>query len=163
MVLQWKVPITSVWLPSILPLRWISSKTSCVPHLALSVPFLSSDVWDQLVEIWALSKVRLKFPKLPKVEKSLTKINKNHHNFWNNNVILMAFEILNLQNIWKMVYFMTQSTISNICWDIVYVWGREEGYTVKYTPPPEGVPEGEARGNSWRRSGIFDRISRVKS
>ena len=30
---------------------------------------------------------------------------------------------------------------------IVSVLGREEGYTVKYTPPTEGVPEGEARGN----------------
>ena len=28
------------------------------------------------------------------------------------------------------------------------VLGQEEGYTVKYTPSPEGVPEGEARGNS---------------
>ena len=32
--------------------------------------------------------------------------------------------------------------------DSVSVLGREEGYTVKYTPSPEGVPEGEARGNS---------------
>ena len=32
--------------------------------------------------------------------------------------------------------------------DIVSVLGQEEGYTVKYTPPLEGVPEGEARGNS---------------
>ena len=31
---------------------------------------------------------------------------------------------------------------------IVSVLGREEGYTVKYTPSAEGVPEGEARGNS---------------
>ena len=30
----------------------------------------------------------------------------------------------------------------------VSVLGREEGYTVKYTPSPEGFPEGEARGNS---------------
>ena len=30
----------------------------------------------------------------------------------------------------------------------VSVLGREEGYTVKYTPTPEGVPEGEAQGNS---------------
>ena len=30
----------------------------------------------------------------------------------------------------------------------VSVLGQDEGYTVKYTPPPEGVPEGEARGNS---------------
>ena len=28
------------------------------------------------------------------------------------------------------------------------VLGREEGYMVKYTPLPEGVPEREARGNS---------------
>ena len=31
---------------------------------------------------------------------------------------------------------------------IVSIVGQEEGYTVKYIPPPEGVPEGEARGNS---------------
>ena len=31
---------------------------------------------------------------------------------------------------------------------IVSVLGREEGYTVKYNPLPEGVPEGEAQGNS---------------
>ena len=30
----------------------------------------------------------------------------------------------------------------------VSVLGREEGYTVKYTPSPEVVPEGKARGNS---------------
>ena len=30
----------------------------------------------------------------------------------------------------------------------VSVLGREEGYTFKYTPLPEGVPEGEARENS---------------
>ena len=33
-------------------------------------------------------------------------------------------------------------------WHLVSVLGREEGYTVKYTPPPEGIPEGKARGNS---------------
>ena len=26
----------------------------------------------------------------------------------------------------------------------VSVLGQEEGYTVKYTPPPEGVPKGKA-------------------
>ena len=31
---------------------------------------------------------------------------------------------------------------------IVSVLGRDEGYTVKYNPLPEGVPEGKARGNS---------------
>ena len=46
---------------------------------------------------------------------------------------------------------------------IVSVLGQEEGYTVKYNPPPEGVPEGEAWGNSWRRRGIFDSISPVES
>ena len=30
----------------------------------------------------------------------------------------------------------------------VFVLGQDEGYTVKYNPLPEGVPEGEARGNS---------------
>ena len=30
----------------------------------------------------------------------------------------------------------------------VSVLGQEEGYTIKYTPLPEGAPEGEARGNS---------------
>ena len=30
----------------------------------------------------------------------------------------------------------------------VSVLGQEEGYTVKYTSRPEGVPEGESRGNS---------------
>ena len=28
------------------------------------------------------------------------------------------------------------------------VLGQEGGYTVKYNPLPEGVPEGEAQGNS---------------
>ena len=31
---------------------------------------------------------------------------------------------------------------------IEYVFGRDEKYTVKYNPLPEGVPEGKARGNS---------------
>ena len=30
----------------------------------------------------------------------------------------------------------------------VSVLGQDKGYTVKYNPLPEGVPEGEARGNS---------------
>ena len=32
--------------------------------------------------------------------------------------------------------------------DPVSVLEREEGYTFKYTLPPQEVPEGEARGNS---------------
>ena len=31
----------------------------------------------------------------------------------------MTFEIKNLQNILKVIYFITQRPISNICWDIV--------------------------------------------
>ena len=45
----------------------------------------------------------------------------------------------------------------------VSVLGRDKGYTIKYTPLPEGVPEGKSQGNSFRRRGIFDRISWVKS
>ena len=33
-------------------------------------------------------------------------------------------------------------------WYTVSVLGRDKGYTVKYNPLPEGVPEGKARGNS---------------
>ena len=46
---------------------------------------------------------------------------------------------------------------------IVSVLGRDEGYTIKYNPLPEGVPEGKARRNSGRQRVIFDRISRVES
>ena len=42
--------------------------------------------------------------------------------------------------------FGTVSIVPYFSRDIVSVLGPEEGYTVKYTPPPEGVPEGEARG-----------------
>ena len=38
------------------------------------------------------------------------------------------------------LYLKTQDSVS--------VLGREEGYTVKYTTSTEGVPEGEAQGNS---------------
>ena len=39
--------------------------------------------------------------------------------------------------------------IENLRWaNTVSVLGREEGYTVKYTPSPEGVPVDEGRGNS---------------
>ena len=49
-----------------------------------------------------------------------------------------------------------------VCWEALAIIG-DKGYTVKYNPLPEGVPKGEARGNSWRQRGIFDRISRVES
>ena len=41
----------------------------------------------------------------------------------------------------------------------VVVLGQEEGYTVKYKPLPEGVPEGEVRWNSLQQRAIFDRTS----
>ena len=47
--------------------------------------------------------------------------------------------------------------------DIVSVLGQDKGYTVKYNPLSEGVPEGEAGGNSWRQRVIFDSKSRVES
>ena len=53
--------LTHVWLPSIVPLRWEPSKTSCVWHLWRSVPAFLSGVWGHLVEIWELSEVRLQF------------------------------------------------------------------------------------------------------
>ena len=40
-----------------------------------------------------------------------------------------------------------QAPFSLTQWMTVSVLGREEGYTVKYSPPPEEVPEGKARGN----------------
>ena len=45
----------------------------------------------------------------------------------------------------------------------VSVLGQDEKYTVKYNPLPEGVPEGEIRGNSRRQRVIFDRIFQVES
>ena len=46
---------------------------------------------------------------------------------------------------------------------IVSVLGQEEGYTVQYTPSPEGDSKGKARGKFWRWRGIFNRKSRVES
>ena len=40
----------------------------------------------------------------------------------------------------KLVFCTNQHTVS--------VLGRDEGYKVKYTPSPKGVPEGKAQGNS---------------
>ena len=45
----------------------------------------------------------------------------------------------------------------------VSVLGRDKGYTVKYSPTPEGACEGKAQENSQRRRAIFDRVSRVES
>ena len=42
----------------------------------------------------------------------------------------------------KDVYFYTSEQDK----DIVSVLGRDEGYTVKYTPLAEGVPEGTPEG-----------------
>ena len=42
----------------------------------------------------------------------------------------------------KSPQFMLQESLS------LSVLGPDEGYTVKYNTLPEGVPEGEAQGNS---------------
>ena len=70
-------------------------------------------------------------------------------------------------NDWVPILSTSQTSIlgfnsTNVCptkKNNVSVVGREEGYMVKYTPWAEGVPGGEAQGNSWRWRGIFDRIS----
>ena len=42
-------------------------------------------------------------------------------------------------------------------WAMEYtVFGQDKGYTVKYSPSHEGVPEGKAQGNSQRRRAILD-------
>ena len=41
-----------------------------------------------------------------------------------------------------------QVSLFDIISYIVSVLGQEEGCTVKFTHPPEGVPEGKAQGNS---------------
>ena len=43
----------------------------------------------------------------------------------------------------------------------VSVLGQDEGYTVKYNPLPEGVPEGKARGNCQRQKVIFDILNHL--
>ena len=48
----------------------------------------------------------------------------------------------------KSIQRITGMTLYKHAKDLVSVLGREEGYTVKHTPPSEGVPEGAARGNS---------------
>ena len=56
------------------------------------------------------------------------------------------------------------SNQKNFCWDCndkcdtVCVLGQGDGYMVKYTTLPKGVPEGKAQGNSWMQSDIFYRI-----
>ena len=46
---------------------------------------------------------------------------------------------------------------------IISILGQKKVYTVKYSPFPEGVPTGEARGNTWRQRAIFGLVSRVES
>ena len=82
-----------VWLPSILPMKWKPSKTSCGGHLGHSVHIPSSSGWSRLVEIWGLSAVMLRFPQCQSAENSLHQFSKNRHNFWTNIAIVMPFEI----------------------------------------------------------------------
>ena len=50
--------------------------------------------------------------------------------------------------IWKCIKqcIVTLTVLFNV--RIVSVLGQDEGYTVKYNPLTEGVPEGKAQGNS---------------
>ena len=43
---------------------------------------------------------------------------------------------------------MVTSRVDKVARETVSVLGPDKGYTVKYNPLPEGVPEGEAQGNS---------------
>ena len=43
-------------------------------------------------------------------------------------------------------------TVYSVLFTLYSVLGQDEGYTVKYSPPSEGVPEGKARGISRRQS-----------
>ena len=43
---------------------------------------------------------------------------------------------------WKLPWKIFVQTVHTVS-----ILGRDEGYTVKYTPLPEGVPEDKARGN----------------
>ena len=49
---------------------------------------------------------------------------------------------------WSKFLFLLMTTLVDVTTSTISVLGQEEGYTVKYTPLPEGVPEGKARGNS---------------
>ena len=49
--------------------------------------------------------------------------------------------------VWQLHYTECNTSVAAAI-HTVSVLGKDEGYTVKYNPLPEGVPEGEARGNS---------------
>ena len=53
------------------------------------------------------------------------------------------------------------SAPANNPWYTVPVLERDEGYTFKYIPWPEGVRKAKARGNSQSQRAIFDRISQL--
>ena len=50
--------------------------------------------------------------------KSLSRRALGGRNFWTDSAIWMPFEIMNLQKIWEVVYFIVQIKICNICCDI---------------------------------------------
>ena len=74
--------------------------------------------------------------------KKSTSINKGSHEYELNSNDITVIEVKNKSFKWDQCKFTSE--IGNI----VSVLGRDEGYTVKYTPSAEGFPEGEARGNS---------------
>ena len=71
-------------------------------------------------------------------------------------VLLFPFMEPNLETVLTILQAKTP-------WHPVSVFGRDKGYTVKYSPLPSGVPSGFALGNSFRQRVIFDRISLVSS
>ena len=63
--------ITHVWLLSIMPMKWKSSKYFCMGHLGHRAPIPLSGVRGHLVEIWGLSAVWLQFPQRRSAEYSV--------------------------------------------------------------------------------------------
>ena len=64
---------------------------------------------------------------------------------------------------WLPAWFEKNNSLFSCMIYTVSILGRDKGYKVKYNSLSEGVPKGEARGNSWRQRVIFDRISQVES
>ena len=87
-------------------LKALKAKTLSVTHVwLLSILPMKRDNWDGRYK---------KYNKHKKVHP----VWNTCRNFWTNDLILMLFAIYNLHKICKVLYFMTQSNISNICWDI---------------------------------------------
>ena len=148
--------VTSVWLPSLLPLNWESSKTFFVQHLQLCVPIPLSGVWEHLVEIWGFLKSGSDSEVTQGGEILIQNQQKKCRNFWTNDQILISFEIWSLQNIFYYSkphnqHWLRYCTIkaspgfrgpANTCdvtchmyFLILYFWQRAGGFVIN-----EGTP-----------------------